>query len=146
MNEKDQNVLENMKQYGSMTYIHILRGTGNNCTCYDCAVLYGGKCDTTPDNNFLDKLEKQVLQYLNYTPTGKPRKKSDLYSDSVINEIMRPALRKYWKVQNNQFDRKYYTLMPLVYLMTSDRKEASGWYRRSRNWLFNSIHKEFEEK
>ncbi len=26
--------------------IHILYGTGRNCTCYDCVVLYGGECAT----------------------------------------------------------------------------------------------------
>lgn len=125
---------------------HFLKGTGDNCTCYDCVVLYGGKCDTTPDNNFLDSLEVKILKYLNFTPTGRARKISDSYMDSCINNIVRPAVRKYLKVHQNQFDRKYYYFMPLLYLMTSDRKEgANHWYRRSRNMLFNDFTKEVRE-
>lgn len=31
--------------------IGILIGYGENCTCYDCPVLYGGECLTTEENN-----------------------------------------------------------------------------------------------
>lgn len=123
-----------------MNYIHILRGTGDNCTCTDCVVLYGGECATTKDNNFLDDLEIKVLKYLNFTPTGRVRKISDAYMDSCINNIVRPAIRKYTKCHRNQFNRYYYGFMPLLYLMTSTRKEGARlWYRRSRNMLYTDI-------
>lgn len=122
-----------------MTYIHILKGTGSNCTCYDCVVLYGGKCATTKDNNFLDHLEKKVLKYLTKTPTGKPRKISDSYMDKCIEEVVRPEVSKYLKIKRNLFDRQYYSFMPLLFIMTSQNKEATKWYKRARNWEFDLI-------
>jgi hypothetical protein len=47
--------------------IHFLIGNGKNCTCYDCSVLYGGECYSTPDNNFLDKVEKITNLYRSKT-------------------------------------------------------------------------------
>ncbi len=123
-----------------MTYIHFLRGSGDNCTCYDCPVLYGFDCPTTPENNFLDQLEASALKYLNLTPTGKVRKVSDSYMDSCINDIVRPKVKKFERIHRNQFDRKYYCFMPLLYLITSDRKEgANRWYRKARGMLYNQI-------
>lgn len=120
--------------------LHILRGTGKNCTCLDCIVLYGGECQTTRTNNFLDKLEQKVLHYLNTTPTGKQRKVSDSFMDSCINDVVRPMVRKHEKVHTNQFNRYYYGFMPLLYIMTSDRKEgARYWYRRARNWEYEKV-------
>lgn len=128
-----------------MSKIHILRGRGNNCTCMDCITLYGGKCDTSADNNFLDSIEEKVIEYLSFTPKGKVRKTSDYFMDSCINNIIRPAVRKYAKIHVNQFDRKYYLFMPMIYLMTSDRKSAEHWYRRARNWVYNDVIKQMQD-
>jgi hypothetical protein len=128
-----------------MKYLHVLRGSGNNCTCLDCVVLYGGVCDTTKDNDFLDELENKVIKYISFTPTGRIRKISDSYMDSCINDVIRPIVKKYAKIHENQYLRKYYLFMPLIFLMTSDRKAAELWYRRSRNWVFTDIIKQMKE-
>lgn len=129
-------------EIGMYDGIHILKGTGDNCTCYDCVVLYGGECDSTEDNNILDVLEENIVNYLNFTPTGRPRKTSDYYMDSCIEKVVMPIVVKYLKIKKNQFYHKYYSFMPLLYLMTSDRKlGARYFYRRTRNWMFNDFKK-----
>lgn len=125
-------------QRGDST-IHILYGTGTNCTCYDCFDLYGGECATTRDNDFLDALEEKVIQYLELTPTGRKRVTSDSYMDKCINDVVSPAVRKELKIKTTVFDKQYYSFMPLLFLMTSERKKANRWYRRSRNWIYSDI-------
>lgn len=95
-----------------MAEIHFLRGRGNNCTCYDCAVLYGGTCSTTPDNNFLDKVEKTILKILEgkYISYGRINK---------AIEAIRPLAKKYYKIDNKTFDKYFYNWLPLVFIITS---------------------------
>lgn len=128
-----------------MTRIHILKGTGDNCTCNDCSVLYGGDCWTTPYNDFLDMLELAVVNYLTLTPTGRTRIVSDGIMNKCIEEIVRPMVQKFSKVTRSQFYNQYYGFMPLLYLMTSEKKMARYWYRRSRLWLFLDFEKSVKE-
>lgn len=95
-----------------MDGLHILKGTGSNCTCYDCSVLYGGTCGTTPDNNFLDKIEKAILKEVEnkYFSYGRINK---------VLETIRPQAKKYFKIDNATFDNHYYGWLPLVYIVTS---------------------------
>lgn len=129
-----------------MNGIHFLKGSGSNCTCYDCSVLYGGKCYTTPTNNFLDRLEKDVRKYLAFTPTGRPKKVSDHYLDRCIEDVIRVPFMKFAKIDKSLFYKKYYTLLPLIFLMTSDKAEARGMYRRGRQILFTSITDEYKNE
>jgi len=126
--------------------MHILYGTGTNCTCFDCVVLYGGECDTTKDNDFLDEIEEKVLKFLTVTPTGREKKVSDAAMDEVLDTVVRPMVQKYCKVQRKTFYQVFYGFMPLLYLMTSDKKEARRWYRRSRIWLFSELVERLKEK
>lgn len=123
--------------------IHILRGRGDNCSCYDCCVLYGGECATTKTNDFLDTLEEQVNEYLNFTPTGKPRVNSSSYIDKCIDVVIRPAVCKFLKVKKKDFYEKYYVFTQLIFLMTSDKRGAESMYRRARGMLFDTLEREF---
>lgn len=116
----------------------IVIGKGGNCSCYDCIVLYGGKCATTKDNNFLDDLEKSIAKY-GYTEKGKKRAVTDAFMDNCISEVVYPKIKKYAKVHRNQFNRHYYSFMPLLFLMTSTHKEAEKMYRRARHTLFSDF-------
>ncbi len=95
-----------------MDGIHILKGRGSNCTCYDCAVLYGGTCSTTPDNNLLDRIEKGILKVLDNKYVSKGRINKSI-------EAIRPHAVKYFKITNNTFDKHYYGWLPLIYAITS---------------------------
>lgn len=125
--------------------IHVLYGTGSNCTCYDCVVLYGGKCATTPINNMLDDLEEAVLEYLGKTPTGKVRKKSDSYMDKCIEHVVKPHILSFEKIDGKRFYNYYYGFMPLLYLMTSANKEAKRFYRMSRQMLYSNMIEELKK-
>lgn len=125
-------------QRGDST-IHILYGTGTNCTCYDCVDLYGGECATTVDNDFLDELEEKVIAYLTYTPTGRLKKQSDFAMEDTIERIVRPAVMKHLQIPAKAFYEVFYGFMPVLYLMTSDRKQESRWYRKARYWLFDEF-------
>ena len=127
------------------TRIHILRGVGSNCTCGDCVVLYGGKCHTTPTNNMLDAIEKALNQYLNFTPTGKPRKVSDYFIDESVEQILRQPICKREKLTRTQFYQHYYAFTSLVYLMTSDKREARYGYRRARYMLYTTLIRELRD-
>lgn len=130
-----------------MTRIHILQGRGSNCTCGDCAVLYGGKCFTTRENNMLDKLEDRVLEYLTKTPGGKIREKvtGPMYN-RCIEEVVRPAIQKFLKIEKHVFYRRYYSFVPLVFMMTTPHRESAVYaYRKGRSLLFWSIEKELKE-
>lgn len=135
-----------IKTKNNMDGIHFLKGTGSNCTCNDCAVLYGGTCYTTPTNNFLDKLEQDVQKWLSFTPTGRPKKVSDNYTDQCIERVVRPAFMKYKKISRSQFYEKYYSFLPLIFLMNSDKKDAKHMYRKARIMLFWDIEKWYENK
>jgi hypothetical protein len=126
--------------------IHVLYGTGANCSCYDCVVLYGGECDSTPTNNFLDSLEEAVIEYLAKTPTGKIRKKSDSYMDKCIEVIVKPHILAFTGINGKRFYNYYFGFMPLLYLMTSaNKKEAPKFYRISRNMVFTQMIEELKK-
>lgn len=124
--------------------IHILKGTGNNCTCYDCPVLYGGDCPSTPVNNFLDKIENLLIEFLSKTPTGRPRRVSSPMMERVIEEIIRMPFCKKYKISKDRFYNGFYLFLPLVFLMTSDKKDAKEAYRKARIMLFYRISDEIK--
>ena len=126
-------------------YIHILKGTGNNCSCGDCSVLYGGECYTTPINNFLDILEKAVINNLKFTPTGKIKKISNYQIDSCIETVVRPLFKKYKNIKDTRFYDYFYNFLPLIFILTSNEKEARGFYRRSRMQIFMSICNDYDK-
>lgn len=129
-----------------MSEIHVLIGRGNNCSCSDCSVLYGGDCYTTPINNMLDKMEVDIEKYLSFTPTGRKKKLSGYAIDSVIEQIIKPVFTKYINNKKIDFYSKYYTFLPLVYLMTSNKKEFSKhYYMKARGMLFNSIETDYKK-
>lgn len=53
---------------------------------------------------------------------------------------------KFAKIDKSLFYKKYYTLLPLIFLMTSDKAEARGMYRRGRQILFTSITDEYKNE
>lgn len=132
-----------------MTEIHILRGVGYNCSCSDCSVLYGGECYTTEINNMLDKVEKDLEKYLSFTKTGRKKKESSYAIDSSIEEIIKPAFVKYIKKEHKikiDFYEKYYSFLPLVYLMTSSKKTYNKrMYQRGRLMVFKYIESNYVE-
>ena len=73
------------------------------------------------DNDFLDALEKKVIKYLNFTPTGKRKKPSASYIDTCIFLIIRPAVKKHAKITENKFNLAYYAFMPLLFHARSPR-------------------------
>lgn len=129
-----------------MNGIHFLRGSGSNCTCADCSVLYGGDCFTTPVNNMLDRVEERVIKFLTYTPTGRIKKNSNNHIDMAIEHAVKGPVCKFLKIKSDQFYEKYYCFLPLVFLLMSDRKSAKRMYRRARYCLFRSIEEEFKVK
>lgn len=130
-----------------METIHILKGTGDNCSCYDCAVLYGGTCGTTEINNMLDKLEKDLEKYLSFTKTGRKKKQSAYAIDSSIEKIIKPVFTKHLKLKKLEFYEKYYSFLPLIYCMTSDKKSYDEqFYKIGRMMLFNDIEKNYLPK
>lgn len=133
-----------------MDGIHILRGRGNNCTCYDCSVLYGGTCYTTPYNNFLDKIEKSVLKAVDnrYISYGRMNK---------AIEAIRPHAIKYFKISSKEFDSYFYNWLPLLFIMTSTlhkkdiHPNASAYdvrrkYMEARLFILWGIEKEYKQK
>lgn len=131
-----------------MAEIHFLRGRGDNCTCHDCSVLYGGTCYTTPYNNLLDKIEKKVLKSLDHKYISKGR------INRSIEEI-RPLAKKYFKISDSIFDSYFYNWLPLIFIMTSGlhkkdiHPNASAYdvrrkYMDARIWTLWAIEKEYE--
>jgi len=126
--------------------IHILKGTGRNCTCGDCAVLYGGSCGTTKDNDFMDRVEKVALKLGAKTYICK----SDIHR---FLEGIRPIIKKRYRWTNKQFDEKYYTWLPFLYMNLGYREDKGKRYehwdarrafKRSRLWVLWDIEKGFK--
>ena len=88
----------NLEQQG--TRIHILRGTGRNCTCGDCPVLYGGECWTTPENDFLDALGARVAKA---TVNGRVVSKNDMHK---ALEAIRSPVKKYLHISEEIYNRE----------------------------------------
>jgi hypothetical protein len=127
------------------TQIHILKGTGDNCTCHDCIVLYGGECDTTPINNMLDKMEEDIQKFLDFTPTGRKKKPSRYAIESAVETIIKPMWKKYSKSKVD-FYSKFHIFSPLVYFVTSQKKNYdSYYYKRTRALLLDLIEEDFNK-
>lgn len=127
--------------------IHILKGTGRNCTCGDCAVLYGGSCGTTKDNDFMDRVESIALKQLGSKTYVC---KSDIHR---FLEAIRPVVRKRYKWTNAQYDKHYYTWSPFLYMNLGYREDKGKRYehwdarrafRRARLWVLWDIEKQFK--
>ncbi len=128
-----------------MNGIHILIGRGKNCTCYDCSVLYGGKCYTTEDNNLLDCLEKNFEHFMSKTPSGRTKKVSGWAYDDFIENFVKKIMCK--GVSRKKFYDHYWGWLPLLFMMSSPHKEkARGTYRKARMMVYQSIKKDYEEK
>lgn len=129
-----------------MTRIHVLKGTGDNCTCGDCSVLYGGTCYTTPINNFLDRIEKTVKSVSKNE--GKIVSKADMRR---ALEAMRPLFRKRYKITGAEYDKCYYGYLPLAIFCANgyaegskhnyDKSEARHFYRLARFWVLRDLEK-----
>lgn len=128
-----------------MNGIHILKGTGDNCTCYDCSVLYGGDCWTTPDNNKLDKLEKSFEQFMSKTPTGRMKKVSDwAYCDFIENHLKTVMCKG---MSEKLYYEHFYSWLPLLFMMSSPHKEkARQRYRQARYSIYYKIKSDYETK
>ena len=130
-----------------MNNIHILYGNGENCTCNDCVVLYGGNCGTTPVNNLLDNMELEVLSFLRSTPTGRVRVNSEPYTDKVIESVIYPILRtnSVGILTMTNFNKQYYIWLPFVYLLTTERIKGRQ-YRTWRGQFFQELLKRADIK
>lgn len=125
--------------------LHILKGTGDNCSCHDCVVLYGGECYTTPINNMLDDMEAKLELYLAKTPTGREKKKTGYAIDSAIEKVMMPIFKKEAAITKTVFYKKYYAFLPLVYLMTSEAKHNDRrLYARARMSIYLDIREGYD--
>jgi hypothetical protein len=123
-----------------MTKIHILKGTGDNCTCGDCAVLYGGECYTTPENNFLDQLGERIAKA---TVNGRIVSKNDMHK---ALEAMRSPVKKYIHLNDATYNEHYYALLPLLYIIANglvldekrnyDQSDARLHWKRARMFAF----------
>lgn len=131
------------------TRIHLLKGTGSNCTCGDCAVLYGGTCYTTPINNFLDRIDAAALKVVGQKTYICI---SDLHR--FLEKVRQPVKKRY-KLTNDQYDERYYSWAPLFYMALGyreDRNKRYDWhearraYRRARGWVLSDIEKALKQK
>jgi hypothetical protein len=123
-----------------MTRVHILKGTGDNCSCADCPVLYGGECYTTPENDFLDKLGERISKA---TVNGRVVSKNDMHK---ALEAMRSPVKKYLHVSDEIYNKNYYALLPLLYIISNglvaderrryDRHDARSYWQRARMFAF----------
>lgn len=122
--------------------IHFLKGTGSNCTCGDCSVLYGGRCYTTPINNWLDRVERIARRIYDEKPYIC---KTDLrkFLDSIG-----PLVCKRYKISIEKYSETYYGWSPLFFTMISfkvmeggnyDVASARLMYRRSRFYLLRAL-------
>lgn len=141
---KARNRWSTISGFTNMSRIHILVGIGSNCTCGDCAVLYGGDCYTTPTNNMLDKIDKVAAQiiglkgYICKTDTHR-----------FLEEI-RPLVCKQYKLTNKQFDKHYYLWLPFLYMAMGygegdgnySKSSARQMYRRARRFVLSGIEKD----
>lgn len=119
-----------------MTTIHILKGTGDNCTCGHCAVLYGGECHTTPENNFLDRLGGRIAKA---TVNGRVVSKNDMHK---ALEAIRSPVKKYMHLNDAAYNENYYALLPLLYIIANglvlderrnyDQSDARHYWKRAR--------------
>jgi hypothetical protein len=126
----------NLEQQGTRTRIHILKGTGRNCTCGDCPVLYGGECWTTPENDFLDALGARVAKA---TVNGRVVSKNDMHK---ALETIRSPVKKYLHISEEIYNENYYALLPLLYIISNgliddqkrqyDRRDARSYWQRAR--------------
>lgn len=120
-----------------MSDLHILKGTGNNCSCNDCSVLYGGDCYTTPINDFLDSIQEKVRAYI---PTMRVREASS--ADKALNHIKKDLLREL-EISSTVYYKRYYVIVQLVYLFTSTFAYVDKYeYRRVRYVLWQIIKEE----
>ena len=124
----------------------ILKGSGSNCTCGDCSVLYGGTCYTTPINNWLDRVEK-----IAYSVVGK--KKYICATDvNKFLEKLRPLVCNRYKIKRNKFDKNYYMWAPMFYHCLAyresnnnyDKYDARKMYKMSRITLLWATEKYIE--
>lgn len=131
-----------------MDGIHFLKGTGSNCTCSDCSVLYGGTCSTTAENNFLDRIEKVALTLVG-TKSYICR-----WDTTKFLEAIRPIVRKRYKWSNAEYDKQFYVWLPFLYMAVGykenkdknyDHSDARLMYKRARSLTFWNIEKALKQ-
>lgn len=118
------------------TVLHILRGTGSNCTCGDCAVLYGGTCGTTRMNNMLDQFDLLIEKTL----VTKGKNPSEYQSNKLFRWLC-PRVCKLEKISPKQFNSFYYCFAVLIFMAwgTTPEVRKTHMYRRARMIAYGDI-------
>ena len=93
-----------------MSNICVLRGRGDNCTCDDCVVLYGGECWTTKINDALDKFDDAVEIHYN-----KNKNLSHYQLYKIITPIFKTIKKDCVKLKVSDLDNYYKMFMPLMF-------------------------------
>lgn len=117
----------------------MLKGSGSNCTCYDCSVLYGGECYSTPINNMLDRMETIVKTI------GVSKRDGSLRVENTLDQ-MRSLVLKRLKITAQKFNKKYNLLLPLYFMALTcpNPVRKSEWYRHARFSLYLNLERELE--
>ena len=120
--------------------IHILKGTGENCTCGDCSVLYGGDCWTTQMNNLLDKFDEKVYELWVLA------KNPSVYQIQKTLAPFKKEIMKMEKITSKEFDEYFYLFSGLFFMAWATNKTArqTQSYRQTRHTMFRIIIKRIE--
>lgn len=120
----------------------ILKGNGDNCTCIDCIVLYGGECLTTPINNALDKFDCEVEELFK---RGKNLSHYQLYK--IIKPVFKTIKKDNPYLSVKYLDDCYKMFMPLMYFSWGIDKEIRNTrdYKEERYSVYWYITKYLEK-
>lgn len=113
-----------------MNGLHILKGTGDNCTCFDCPVLYGSDCYSTPMNNVLDEFDAFIENEL-----VAKNKKQSTYQLFNAYSVIAGKLHKIDKYKRKVWDNHYSLLSPLFFMAWGKALSIGGdreMYRNTR--------------
>lgn len=125
--------------------IIICRGTGHNCTCYDCIVLYGGSCQTSFHNDILDAFTEEVKKIMK----NGSREMSKTALHECLDALKKLVVQNY-NVSSQKFHKEYYSFIPLVfyvigYEQTSFLESYYSVERRCKSWRLHLFQKCAEE-